>query len=99
MPCDHDDEIAELRGQVAAHERALTDEVVRGHLEGRDTIGLYPLLVGGTCRLQVCDFDTSSWKLDAQAYVGVVVVAMRVRRVGADQRDHRNTLRHPIRCH
>ena len=47
----------------------LTDEVVRGHLEGRDTIGLYPLLVGDTCRLLVCDFDKSSWKLDAQAYV------------------------------
>jgi hypothetical protein len=60
-PCDHDDEIAELRRQVAAHERALTDEVVRSHLEGRDTIGLYPLLVGDTCRLLVCDFDKSSW--------------------------------------
>jgi superfamily II DNA or RNA helicase len=47
----------------------LTDEVVRGHLKGRDTIGLYPLLVGDTCRLLVCDFDKSSWKLDAQAYV------------------------------
>ena len=47
----------------------LTDEVVRGHLEGRDTIGLYPLLVGDTCRLLVCDFDKSSWQLDAQAYV------------------------------
>jgi superfamily II DNA or RNA helicase len=47
----------------------LTDEVVRGHLEGRDTVGLYPLLVGDTCRLLVCDFDKSSWKLDAQAYV------------------------------
>ena len=47
----------------------VTDEVVRGHLEGRDTIGLYPLLVGDTCRLLVCDFDKSNWKLDAQAYV------------------------------
>ncbi len=47
----------------------LTDEVVRGHLEGRDTIGLYPLLVGDTCRLLACDFDNSSWKLDSQAYV------------------------------
>jgi len=47
----------------------LTDEVVRGHLEGRATIGLYPLLVGDTCRLLVCDFDKSNWKLDVQAYV------------------------------
>jgi hypothetical protein len=47
----------------------LTDEVVRGHLEGRDTVGLYPLLVGDTCRLLVCDFDKLSWRLDAQAYV------------------------------
>jgi len=47
----------------------LTDEVVRGHLEGRDTVGLYPLLVGDTTRLLACDFDKSNWKLDVQAYV------------------------------
>jgi len=47
----------------------LTDEVVRRHLEGRDTIGLYPLLVGDSCRLLACDFDKSNWKLDVQAYV------------------------------
>jgi len=53
----------------------LTEEVVRGHLEGRDTIGLYPLLVGDTCRLLVCDFDKASWQLDAQAYVEAAEVA------------------------
>ena len=46
----------------------LTDDVVAAHLEGRDTIGLYPLLSDDTCRLLVCDFDKSTWQLDAQAY-------------------------------
>lgn len=47
----------------------LTDEVVAAHLEGRDTIGLYPLLADDTCRLLACDFDKTTWRLDVQAYV------------------------------
>ena len=46
----------------------LTDEVIAAHLEGRDTIGLYPLLPGDTCRLLACDFDKATWRLDVQAY-------------------------------
>lgn len=47
----------------------LTDEVVAAHLEGRDTVGLYPLLADDTCHLLVCDFDKATWRLDVQAYV------------------------------
>ncbi|MEX2619875.1 MAG: HNH endonuclease [Egibacteraceae bacterium] len=46
----------------------LTDEVIAAHLEGHDTIGLYPLLPGDTCRLLACDFDKATWRLDVQAY-------------------------------
>jgi superfamily II DNA or RNA helicase len=53
----------------------LTDEVVRGHLGGRETVGLYPLLAGDTCRLLVCDFGEASWQLDAQAYVEAADIA------------------------
>ena len=49
----------------------LTDEVVAAHLEGRETIGLYPLLTDDTCELLVCDFDGTSWQLDVRAYVEV----------------------------
>ena len=46
----------------------LTDEVIEAHLTGRSTVGLYPLLPGDHCRLLACDFDGSSWALDALAY-------------------------------
>ena len=49
----------------------LTDEVIEAHLSGRSTVGLYPLLSGDHCRLLACDFDGSSWALDALAYVEV----------------------------
>jgi superfamily II DNA or RNA helicase len=47
----------------------LTDEVIEGHLAGRTTIGLYPLLTDDTCRLLACDFDKAAWRLDAGAYI------------------------------
>ncbi|ONH35135.1 MULTISPECIES: TOTE conflict system archaeo-eukaryotic primase domain-containing protein [Protofrankia] len=48
--------------------RPLTDAVIRDHLSGAATIGLYPMLADDTCRLLVCDFDGADWQLDAQAY-------------------------------
>jgi len=54
------------------HEREylpLTDDVLRTHLEGGQTIGLYPLLDDDTCWLLAVDFDGTSWRLDARAYV------------------------------
>jgi hypothetical protein len=48
--------------------RPLTDAVLRDHLSGRVSVGLYPMLTDDTCRLLVCDFDAEQWQLDAQAY-------------------------------
>ena len=39
----------------------LTDSVIRGHLEGKHTIGVYPLLTDETCRFLAIDFDKESW--------------------------------------
>jgi hypothetical protein len=36
---------------------ALTDEVIRQHLTGKKTIGIYPLLLDETCWLLAADFD------------------------------------------
>ena len=47
----------------------LTGEVFRAHLEGRETIGIYPLLRGDACTLLACDFDKGTWVLDALAYL------------------------------
>jgi superfamily II DNA or RNA helicase len=47
----------------------LTDDVVRAHLAGDDTIGLYPLLEDDHCWLLAADFDGPAWRLDALAYL------------------------------
>lgn len=47
----------------------LTDEAIAGHLTGTAHVGLYPLLPDDTCRLIACDFDGSTWRLDARAFV------------------------------
>ena len=46
----------------------LTDHVLRNHLEGKLTIGLYPLLPDETCWFLAVDFDKESWKEDARAF-------------------------------
>ena len=45
----------------------LTDDVFLDHLEGRSTIGVYPLLLNETCRLLALDFDKESWQEDISA--------------------------------
>jgi len=45
--------------------RPLTDEVVRGHLVGDHTIGIYPLLQDETCWFLALDFDKKTWQKDA----------------------------------
>ncbi|MHB8380687.1 MAG: TOTE conflict system archaeo-eukaryotic primase domain-containing protein [Acidimicrobiales bacterium] len=47
----------------------LSDDAIANHLTGKLHIGLYPLLRDESCQLLVCDFDGSSWALDALAYV------------------------------
>ena len=47
----------------------LTDDVVRQHLEGKQTIGVYPLLLDETCWFLAVDFDKKSWQDDAAAFL------------------------------
>ncbi|MEK7525187.1 MAG: DEAD/DEAH box helicase family protein [Patescibacteria group bacterium] len=47
----------------------LTMEAINNHLEGRDSLGMYPLRADGNCHLLVVDFDKSSWRTDAPAFV------------------------------
>ena len=47
----------------------LDEGVVETHLAGESHLGLYPLRRGDECRLLACDFDGTSWVLDALAYL------------------------------
>jgi superfamily II DNA or RNA helicase len=62
-----------VRCSACAHRALLplTDRVVRDHLTGRQTIGIYPLRPDETCRFLVLDFDKAEWRRD----VAVVLVA------------------------
>jgi len=46
----------------------MTDSVILGHLQGKTTVGIYPLLADGTCHFLAVDFDKQSWKNDAAAF-------------------------------
>lgn len=50
----------------------LTDDVLKNHLQDEDhpiTIGIYPLLLNETCWFLAIDFDKSTWKEDAAAFL------------------------------
>ena len=47
----------------------LTEDVIRQHLTGRKTVGLYPLLTDESCWLLAADFDKKTWQEDALAFV------------------------------
>src|SRR6266536_1623550 len=47
----------------------LSDDVVRDHLLGKQTIGVYPLLQDDTCWFVAVDFDKRSWEADACAFL------------------------------
>src|SRR5450759_1838820 len=47
----------------------LTDEVIRLHLSGKKTVGIYPLLLDETCWLLAADFDKATWQEDSLAFV------------------------------
>ena len=47
----------------------VTDEAVEGHLRGRHTMGVYPMLADDTCRFLAADFDKETWRGDARAYL------------------------------
>lgn len=46
----------------------LTPEVVAAHLRGDEHVGIYPLRKDDRTQILACDFDGSSWVLDALAY-------------------------------
>ncbi|MCC6587381.1 MAG: DEAD/DEAH box helicase family protein [Bryobacterales bacterium] len=54
---------------------AVTDDVIRWHLSGRDAAGqpfvagVYPMLQDETCFLLAADFDKNGWREDAAAFV------------------------------
>jgi hypothetical protein len=48
----------------------VSDAVIQYHLEGRHTIGIYPLLQDDTCHLLAIDFDKESWMEDTAAFLG-----------------------------
>lgn len=47
----------------------LSDEAIRNHLLGKETIGVYPLLQDDTCWFVAVDFDKRSWEIDACAFL------------------------------
>jgi len=46
----------------------VSDEMIREHLQGKQTIGVYPLLPDDTCRFLAMDFDKASWQEDVAAF-------------------------------
>jgi superfamily II DNA or RNA helicase len=46
----------------------LSDEIVREHLQGKQTIGIYPLMPDDGCWFLAVDFDKTTWKEDVTAF-------------------------------
>ncbi len=62
----------EERKRIARKTRMLlplTTEVIRQHLTGKHTIGIYPLLPDETCWFLAVDFDKKSWMADSTAFL------------------------------
>ena len=47
----------------------MTDAVIKNHLLGKETVGVYPLLPDETCWFLAVDFDKKTWEYDSQAFV------------------------------
>jgi len=47
----------------------LSEQVLLDHLQGRHTIGVYPLLKDETCWFLAADFDKESWMEDVAAFI------------------------------
>lgn len=45
----------------------VTDTIIRQHLRGEITAGVYPLLVDNRCHFLAIDFDEADWREDARA--------------------------------
>ncbi len=46
----------------------VTEQVILDHLQGRHTIGVYPLLADETCWFLAVDFDKAKWRDDVTAF-------------------------------
>lgn len=63
----------------------VTDAVILDHLNGKHTIGVYPLLPGETCWFLAVDFDKRTWREDVAGFfsaseeVGIVPAVERSR--------------------
>ncbi len=51
------------------HFAPLTDGVIQRHLDGKLTIGIYPMLPDETCHFLAIDFDKQSWTEDTAAFL------------------------------
>ncbi|MBS0357725.1 MAG: DEAD/DEAH box helicase [Proteobacteria bacterium] len=47
----------------------INDQVIYDHLTGKHTIGIYPLLTDDTCYFLAVDFDETTWREDALAFL------------------------------
>ncbi len=47
----------------------VTNAIIQNHLEGKHTIGIYPLLPDETCYLLAVDLDKQSWMENAAAFL------------------------------
>lgn len=47
----------------------LTDTVVENHLLGKETVGIYPLLLDETCWFLAVDFDKKTWADDSYTFL------------------------------
>lgn len=47
----------------------LIDDAIHAHLTGKQTLGIYPLLLDETCWFLAVDFDKTTWKEDASAFL------------------------------
>ncbi len=47
----------------------LTDTVIENHLLGKETVGVYPLLLDETCWFLAVDFDKKTWADDSRAFL------------------------------
>jgi len=46
----------------------LSDAVLYGHLAGKHTVGVYPLMLDDTCHFLAVDFDEAEWQEDVLAF-------------------------------
>ncbi len=66
----------------------VTDDVIYGHLAGKYTVGVYPLMPDETCYFLAVDLDGAEWRNDARALVQTcraleVPAALEISRSGA----------------